>query len=118
MSDIAVAGEAARLPSTAATAASTSTSTSTGADASKQRKALERQATEFEAVYLSEMLKPMFEGLRNDGPFGGGFGEDVGRSLQIQEFGKAIARNGGVGLADTVRKELLAAQEARSGGTR
>ena len=59
------------------------------------------------------MLKPMFEGLQNDGPFGGGFGEDVWRSLQVQEFGKAIAHSGGIGLADAVRKELLAAQEAR-----
>lgn len=109
MSQIAIAGDPG-APTTGATATQT--------DASKQRKALERQATEFEAVYLSEMLKPMFEGLRSDGPFGGGFGEDVGRSLQIQELGKAIAGNGVVGLADAVRKELLAAQEARAGGSR
>lgn len=114
MSETAVAGDTGRLPS----AASTTAATTTRANASTQRKALERQATEFEAVYLAEMLKPMFEGLRNDGPFGGGFGEDVGRSLQVQEFGKAIARNGGVGLANAVRKELLAAQEARAGGIR
>ena len=114
MSEIAVASITDRLPSAAAANAASSTQT----DASKPRKALERQATEFEAVYLSEMLKPMFAGLRNGGPFGGGFGEDVGRSLQIQELGKAIARNGGVGLADAVRKELLAAQEVRAGGNR
>ena len=115
MSDIAIADDSGGLPSAATT---TTAAAANLADAAKQRKALERQATEFEAVYLSEMLKPMFQGLRNDGPCGGGFGEDVGRSLQIQEFGKAIARNGGVGLADAVRKELLAAQETRSGGLR
>ena len=110
MTEIPLATSTGKLPSAAAT--------TTRADAPTQRKTLERQATEFEAVYLAEMLKPMFEGLQNDGPFGGGFGEDVWRSLQVQEFGKAIAHSGGIGLADAVRKELLAAQEARAGGIR
>ena len=63
---------------------------------------MHRQAVEFEAVYLAQMLKPMFEGLEAAAPFGGGFGEDVWRSMQLQEFGKAIAKDGGVGLADAV----------------
>jgi Rod binding domain-containing protein len=87
-------------------------------DSSLDRKAMYRKAVEFEAIYLAEMLKPMFEDLQAATPFDGGFGEDVWRSMQLQEFGKAIAGNGGVGLADAVYADLLAAQEARSRGSR
>jgi Rod binding domain-containing protein len=87
-------------------------------DASADRKAMHRQAVEFEAVYLAQMLKPMFEGIEAEAPFGGGFGEDVWRSMQVQQFGEAIAKSGGVGLADAVYGELLAAREARGQGAR
>ncbi|MBL8668961.1 MAG: rod-binding protein [Rhodospirillales bacterium] len=92
--------------------------TPAGENGTAQRKALQRQAVSFEAVYLGEMLKPMFDGLATDGPFSGGFGEDVWRSLQVQEFGKAIAASGGIGLAAAVHDELLAAQETGAGRTR
>lgn len=80
-------------------------------DGSLDREAIHRKAVAFEAIYLAQMLKPMFEGLETAAPFGGGAGEEVWRSMQVQEFGQAIAENGGVGLADAVYGELLAAQE-------
>lgn len=87
-------------------------------DTADARLSMHRQAVAFEAVYLEQMLKPMFAGLGTEAPFGGGFGEDCWRSLQVQQFGEAIAAAGGVGLADHVYGELLAAQEARSGAGR
>lgn len=71
-------------------------------------------AEEFEAVFLAQMLAPMFEGLKTDEMFGGGPGEDIYRSVLVEEYGKAIARSGGVGIADAVQRELLNLQEARS----
>ena len=76
------------------------------------RETLRKRAVEFEAVYLAQMLQPMFDELKSSGPFGGGFGEDVWRSQQVQEYGKAIAQSGGVGIADVVARELIEAQEA------
>jgi peptidoglycan hydrolase FlgJ len=76
---------------------------------------LRKRAVEFEAVYLAQMLQPMFDELKSSGPFGGGFGEDVWRSQQVQEYGKAIAQSGGVGIADAVAGELIRAQEAHQG---
>jgi Rod binding domain-containing protein len=84
---------------------------------SLDHEAMHRKAVEFEAIYLAEMLKPMFEDLKAAAPFDGGFGEDVWRSMQLQEFGRAIAESGGVGLADAVYADLLAAQEARERGS-
>ncbi len=70
-----------------------------------------RAAEEFEALFLSQMLEPMFEGLQTEGPFGGGAGEQIYRSLMVQEYGKAIAASGGVGIADAVQREILKLQE-------
>lgn len=66
----------------------------------------------FEAVFISQMLGQMFEGISTDGPFGGGQGEAMFRSLMIDEYGKQMAAQGGIGLADAVTKELLKHQEA------
>lgn len=78
--------------------------------------AMRRKALEMEGFFLSQMLQPMFKELSTGTPFGGGLGEEMWRSLQVDEFGKAMARAGGIGLADKVMREMLAIQE-RAGGT-
>jgi Rod binding domain-containing protein len=70
-------------------------------------------AQEFEAVFISQMLKPMFEGMESDGPFGGGQAEAINRSMMVEEYGKQIAKSGGVGLADNVMAEILKMQETQ-----
>ena len=75
------------------------------------RAKIREAAEEFEAVFLSEMLRPVFEQLETDGLFGGGSGERMYRSLLVQEYGRAIARTGGVGVADSVEREMLKLQE-------
>ncbi len=72
---------------------------------------IRKTAQEFEAVFISQMMRPMFDGIETSAPFGGGAGEDMWRSLQIDEYGKAIARSGGIGIADSVMKEMLKMQE-------
>ena len=69
-------------------------------------------AEEFEALFLAQVLGDMFKGIKTDGPFGGGHGEDMYRGLMMQEYGKAIAANGGIGIADAVMREILTTQEA------
>jgi peptidoglycan hydrolase FlgJ len=72
-----------------------------------------RQAAEdFEAVFISQMLTPMFEGLGEDGYFGGGPGEDIYRSMLVEQYGKSLARAGGIGMSDAVQREILRLQEA------
>ena len=70
-----------------------------------------KTAEDFEAFFLSQMFDTMFAGLRTDGPFGGGQAEQVYRSLLSQEFGRVVARNGGIGIADYVQREILKLQE-------
>ena len=69
-------------------------------------------AQEFESVFLSQMLRPMFKELRTDGQFGGGHAEEIFRGLLIDEIGKKFSASGGVGISDVVRKELIELQSS------
>ena len=70
-----------------------------------------KKAKEFESVFISQFLGSMFSGISTDGPFGGGEGEAMFRSMMIDQFGQAIEQRGGFGLAQSVTKELLKHQE-------
>jgi len=53
----------------------------------------------------------MFSGLKTDGITGGGQGEEMFRSLMINEYGKNIAQQGGFGIAAQMKAQLLKHQE-------
>ena len=78
---------------------------------------IEEAARDFEAVFISEMMKPMFEGISTDGMFGGGKGEEVFQGVLIQEYGKIISQTGSIGLADQVKEEMIRMQEKADNGT-
>ena len=81
--------------------------------ATKDLSAAGKAAEEFEAVFISTFLGSMFEGIKTDGPFGGGPGEQIFRSLMLDQYGRRLASQGGFGLADSVKRQLLGLQEAR-----
>jgi len=70
-------------------------------------------AEDFEAFFLSQVFSEMFSGIETDPLFGGGAGEGVFRSMMIQEFGKSVAQTGGIGIADSVMREMIALQEEK-----
>jgi hypothetical protein len=51
--------------------------------------------------------------MSSDKMFGGGSGEDVYKSLLTQEYGKIVARTGGLGIADAVQREIIHMQEVQ-----
>lgn len=77
-----------------------------------QTDALHRAAKEFESVFISEMLAPMFEGLDTDGLGGGGMGEEIFRPMLVERYAEAIARAGGVGIANSIVAEFARMQVA------
>jgi peptidoglycan hydrolase FlgJ len=70
-------------------------------------------AVDFEAMFLSTMFNHMFTSVDGEGPFGGGGGAGVWRSFLSEEYAKSFAKSGGIGLADSVYRSLIAQQEAR-----
>ena len=73
--------------------------------------ALRRAAEDFEAFIITQMFEYMIVDVDTDGPFGGGPGERIFRSLLMQEYGAATAKQGGFGIADTIVRQMLATQE-------
>lgn len=70
-----------------------------------------KAAESFEAFFISQMLSDMFAGVDTDPLFGGGHGETIFRSLMIDEYGKSLAKTGGIGIADNVMREIIRLQE-------
>jgi peptidoglycan hydrolase FlgJ len=79
--------------------------------AAKDAATAEKVAKDFEAVFITEFLGSMFSGVKTDGPFGGGAGEEIFRSLLLDKYGESLAAQGGFGIADSVKRQLLGMQE-------
>lgn len=77
------------------------------ADASKAASA----AKEYESVFIAQFLGSMFSGIKTDGITGGGQGEEMFRSLMVDQYAKGLTARGGFGLADRMQAELLKHQQ-------
>ncbi len=76
----------------------------------RTREEAEKVAKEFESMFISEMLSPMFSGVSAEAPFGGGSGEQAFRPFLTQHYAQSIVEGGGVGVADSVLHEILRMQ--------
>lgn len=73
-------------------------------------------AQEFESVFIAEMMKPLFEGLSTEAPFGGGKGEEIFQGMLVQEYGKLMAKTGSIGISTQIRDEMIKMQETHNKG--
>lgn len=73
---------------------------------------VDKSAQDFEAMFATQLLQPMFDTVHVNETFGGGHGEEVMRSFLLQEYGKMIAKTGKLGIASHVKTEMLRAQES------
>jgi flagellar protein FlgJ len=76
------------------------------------KKNIRQAAVKLEGMFLSQMIGHMFKDIKTDGLTGGGNGESIFRDLLIQEYGKVISKSSGIGLADSIERQLLQMQEA------
>lgn len=77
----------------------------------KTRAQAREASEEFEAMFVQQMVEQMWSGVETDGPFGGGNGEKIFRSLLNEEYSSKIVAGGGIGIADAVYREILKMQE-------
>jgi len=77
----------------------------------KTEAAMDKAAKEFETVFIGQMLGAMFSGIQSNGITGGGQGEDMFRSLLVDEYSKGIQSQGGIGIAAAVKAQMLKMQE-------
>ena len=67
-------------------------------------------AEEFEAMFVSQMLEHMAAGRDPDSRFGGGHAEKTWQSVLNAEYGKAIAKRKGMGIADMMVRDMIKLQ--------
>ena len=67
----------------------------------------EAAAKKFEAMFVSQLLNLMFNTVKVDENFGGGFAEETYRGLMVDEYGNAISKTGGIGIANDLQKTLF-----------
>jgi len=73
--------------------------------------AAKKAGQQFESVFVTEFLGQMFADIPTDGPFGGGDGEQMFRSMMLDQYAEQIEKQGGFGLAAPVTAQLLKLQE-------
>lgn len=69
-------------------------------------------AKDYEGVFISQFLGSMFSSIPTDTITGGGPGEEMFRSLMIDQYAKGLEQRGGFGLAAHMKSELLKHQQA------
>jgi len=75
------------------------------------REQARQKAEELEAVFLNTLVKEMVASANSKSEFSDGYAEKTWRSMQSEQFAAAIARSGGLGIADQIMSSLLGAQE-------
>jgi Rod binding domain-containing protein len=64
-------------------------------------------AKDFEAMFLSQMLEPMFGESVGNEAFGSEESQEIYKSMMVNEYGKQIANAGGIGIASYVKESLM-----------
>ncbi len=71
---------------------------------------VDKAAKDFEGMFMTQMLQPMFDSVPVNETFGGGHGEEAMRSFLVQEYGKILAKSGTINIASAVKNEMIHAQ--------
>ena len=72
----------------------------------------DKASKDYEQVFISQFIGSMFSGISTDGVTGGGQGEEMFRSLMVDQYAKGIEGQGGFGIAAQMKAELLKHQQA------
>ena len=76
-----------------------------------------KTATEFESMFLESSLDRLTQSEGTDGPLGeNGTGGGVYRSMLTKEYAGQIVKSGGVGIADSIFREIIKMQGATNNG--
>lgn len=74
---------------------------------------IDAAANEFESQFVAQMLGTMFSTVDPHESLGGSDSEEVYQSMLTNEYGKLIARTGGIGVADQVKRMMINQQEVK-----
>ncbi len=81
--------------------------------AAKNKQQIAKAASEFEAVFLNDVMQKMFSGISTDGLFGGGNAESMFRSMLIEQYAKDLSARGGIGINSALQTQIIRMQEGQ-----
>ena len=73
---------------------------------------LKQKATELEGVFLTTLMSQVTSSANAQGQFGGGHAEETWRGMMATEQANEMAKAGGIGLSDSILRDLLSTQAA------
>lgn len=75
-----------------------------------------KTADDFETMFLENMMSQVFPQEAAEGPLGdNGTGSQVYRGMLVNEYAKSVAKSGGIGISETIYRQMLQMQENNSG---
>ena len=83
----------------------------------KPETGLKKATKEFEAFFLSYMLKTMRESVPKDGLLSGGKGEEIYTSMLDEALSKQMSERGGIGIGELMLKQMGKDHNAPAFGT-
>jgi len=75
---------------------------------------LKSKSQDFEAVFLNSMFSQMTANLKGEGPYGDTPGTGVWRSMLTDQYSRAFAQSGGIGIGNEVYRSLIIQQAGRT----
>jgi Rod binding domain-containing protein len=76
-----------------------------------------KTADDFETMFLENMMSQVFPQDAAEGPVGdNGTGSEVYRGMLVNEYAKSVAKSGGIGVSDTIYRQMLQMQERNNAG--
>ncbi|MCP3676608.1 MAG: peptidoglycan DD-metalloendopeptidase family protein [Deltaproteobacteria bacterium] len=74
----------------------------------QEKRALEKAASEFESLFIFNMLKTMRKSVSKESLFGNSKGEEIYKSMLDEELSRVMAQGRGMGLRDMIVRDLSA----------
>lgn len=75
----------------------------------------EAVSKDFEELFISQMMEPMFGDSVGTEAFGTDDTDEIYKSLMVKEYGKLIVQSGGIGIAQNIYKGLMGENKLSSG---
>lgn len=75
----------------------------------------EAVSKDFEALFISQMMEPMFGDSIGADAFGAEDTDEIYKNLMVKEYGKLIVQSGGMGIAQNIYRGLMGENKLSSG---
>lgn len=78
---------------------------------------VQKAAKQFEALFVNEMMAHIFNGIEVNEYFGGGRGEEIFRSMLVEQYSKSVAESKQTKISDMLTRQMIRMQEEQQNVT-